>query len=241
MAGLYNVYCDESCHLENDGQPVMVLGAVWCPKDAVRDLSDEIAGLKKAHHANGELKWGKVSGANVSFYNAVTDWFVSSKNINFRGLVVTDKSKLNHEAFNKGGHDEFYYKMYFSLLREVLSHNAKYEIYLDIKDSRSRRKVAKLKEVLCFDKYDFTSEMIVNLQNIRSHESHILQVADFIAGAVSYKHRYVMRSPQSKPSEGKLRVLAYLEKTTNTDFGRSTSRFAEKFNLFCFKPRLMTR
>ena len=26
----YNIYCDESCHLQNDNSNVMVLGAVWC-------------------------------------------------------------------------------------------------------------------------------------------------------------------------------------------------------------------
>lgn len=33
MSTVYNLYCDESCHLENDGQKAMVLGAVWCPDD----------------------------------------------------------------------------------------------------------------------------------------------------------------------------------------------------------------
>ena len=33
MSDTFNVYCDESCHLENDHQKAMVLGAVWCPLD----------------------------------------------------------------------------------------------------------------------------------------------------------------------------------------------------------------
>ena len=52
MNDTFNVYCDEpkqraltsqlccgkfqSCHLENDHQKVMVLGAVWCPFDKTR-------------------------------------------------------------------------------------------------------------------------------------------------------------------------------------------------------------
>ena len=32
MSRVYNVYCDEFCHLENDNQKVMVLGAVWSPR-----------------------------------------------------------------------------------------------------------------------------------------------------------------------------------------------------------------
>ncbi len=36
MSDIFNVYCDESCHLENDHRKVMVLGAVWCPFDKTR-------------------------------------------------------------------------------------------------------------------------------------------------------------------------------------------------------------
>ncbi len=31
MSQVFNIYCDESCHLEHDREKVMVLGAVWCP------------------------------------------------------------------------------------------------------------------------------------------------------------------------------------------------------------------
>lgn len=42
MKRIYNVYCDESCHLENDHQPAMVLGAVWCPLEKARDIAIRI-------------------------------------------------------------------------------------------------------------------------------------------------------------------------------------------------------
>ena len=31
MPQVFNVYCDESCHLEHDRQKVMVLGVIWWP------------------------------------------------------------------------------------------------------------------------------------------------------------------------------------------------------------------
>ena len=34
----YNVYCDESCHLEHDNSNVMVIGAVYCPKKMEKKL-----------------------------------------------------------------------------------------------------------------------------------------------------------------------------------------------------------
>ena len=33
MPRTYNIYCDESCHLEHDHLGVMALGAVWCPAE----------------------------------------------------------------------------------------------------------------------------------------------------------------------------------------------------------------
>ncbi|PKN75613.1 MAG: hypothetical protein CVU49_02645 [Candidatus Cloacimonetes bacterium HGW-Cloacimonetes-2] len=42
MCKVYNVYCDESCHLENDGQKSMVIGAVWVDREHVRSISTDI-------------------------------------------------------------------------------------------------------------------------------------------------------------------------------------------------------
>ena len=36
---LYNVYCDETCHLEHDNSNVMVLGAVWCPQSKLKEVN----------------------------------------------------------------------------------------------------------------------------------------------------------------------------------------------------------
>ena len=38
MNNLYNIYCDESCHLEHDRQKAMVLGGIWCPYDKRKKL-----------------------------------------------------------------------------------------------------------------------------------------------------------------------------------------------------------
>ncbi len=45
-ARLYNVYCDESCHPEHDGVPVMAWGAVTCPEGEVRSIAEAIRALK---------------------------------------------------------------------------------------------------------------------------------------------------------------------------------------------------
>ena len=64
----YNIYCDESCHLEHDKHNFMLIGAIWCSKDKVETLSKEIRKLKQKYRAKGELKWVKVSESRIDFY-----------------------------------------------------------------------------------------------------------------------------------------------------------------------------
>lgn len=230
MSGAYNVYCDESCHLENDHQPVMLLGAVWCPAGETKRLAAEIRDIKKRHRATGELKWTKVSAARENFYLELVHWFLAERPLHFRALVVRHKERLNHQYFNAGEYDIFYYKMYFSLISKILSPDSNYNIYLDIKDTRSRGKVLMLKNILCRNAYDFTSQMIRHMQNIHSHESDIMQLADFLLGAVSYRQRGLSGNP------AKVAVVEHLESHLRRDLLHSTPLREEKFNLFLFTP-----
>jgi hypothetical protein len=63
MPQSYNVYCDESCHLEHDHQGVMVLGAVWCPAEKTREVMTRLKEIKARHGvaALTEVKWVKAS------------------------------------------------------------------------------------------------------------------------------------------------------------------------------------
>jgi hypothetical protein len=49
MSPTYNIYCDESCHLQGDRQTVMVLGAVWCETAESRRISETIRRIKQEH------------------------------------------------------------------------------------------------------------------------------------------------------------------------------------------------
>lgn len=226
----FNIYCDESCHLEMDRQSVMLLGAIWCPKSAVQEISQDLRKLKIRHNARGELKWIKVSKSKQEFYVELINYFFNTANLRFRCLVVTDKLKLDHDYFNQGSHDTFYYKMYFSMLKAILSPTNRYYIYLDIKDTRSKYKIEKLREVLCNNVYDFTKKMIANIQHIRSHESELLQLADLLIGAVNYRNRNL------EGNQAKVKIVTLLEDKIKQSLNLSTSLFKEKFNLFVFSP-----
>ncbi|MCK4391944.1 DUF3800 domain-containing protein, partial [Candidatus Bipolaricaulota bacterium] len=49
MTQVFNIYCDESCHLEHDHQDIMVLGAIWCPLEKTRDIAHRIRDIKEQH------------------------------------------------------------------------------------------------------------------------------------------------------------------------------------------------
>lgn len=228
---IYNIYCDESCHLLNDKQGVMLLGAVWCPKGDATRLSRELRDIKERHGARGELKWTRVSKSRLNFFHELVEWFFSESPLHFRCLVVQNKGALNHDIFNEGSHDTFYYKMHFSLLNKILSPDSQYRIYLDIKDTRSSMKVQKLKDVLCCDQYDFTGQMIQKIQHVRSHEVELLQLADFLLGAVAYHHR------ELDTSTAKLDIIRKIEKRLGRSLTRSTPLSESKFNIFVWKPQ----
>lgn len=223
----YHIYCDESCHILHDHQKVMVLGAIWCPAGYATEFAQQIRALKIQYGlaASFEIKWTKVSPAALNFYKAVLDYFFNNDNLHFRALVVPDKSRLRHEDFNQT-HDDWYYKMYFDMLKIILSPDARYRIFLDIKDTWGGKKVAKLHQVLCNSIYDFSHDIVQDMQIIRSEDTELLQLADLLIGVVAYANRRLTTS------EAKLALVAEMRKRSGYELTRSTLFREDKVNIF---------
>jgi hypothetical protein len=232
MGAVYNIYCDESCHLENDNQNVMTLGAIWCPLENTRKISDRIRDIKAKHglRPTFEIKWTGVSLSKQDFYLDILDYFLDDDDIHFRALVVPDKSRLKREAVYKD-HDTLYYKMYFDLLRIIIHPNANYYIYIDIKDTRSAKKMESLREILCNDSYDFEKKIIKRLQVVRSHEVQILQLTDLLTGVISYANRLL------QSNAGKVALVERLKTRTGYSLIKSNLLKEEKLNIFVWKAK----
>ena len=116
MSQNYNIYCDESCHLENDHQRAMVLGALWCPRSKKDEIFRQIRKIKADFNLNPkfEIKWTKVSPVKLDFYMTMINYFFEISHLKFRALIVPDKSILNHAAFTHD-HDTWYYKIFFKI------------------------------------------------------------------------------------------------------------------------------
>ncbi len=242
MKELVNIYCDESCHLQNDKESVMVLGAVYCPASKKEEIFSRISELKKEYdlvprHKKSpkenrtfyEMKWNKISKSSLPFYKDVINYFFDDDDLSFRVLVVPDKSKLDYEKYNHT-HDTFYYKMYFSMLKAILNPEFGHNIYIDIKDTRSREKVHKLEEVLRNDKYDFSKSIIKKVQQVRSHEVELIQLADLLTGAISYVNRGLTTS------ESKNEIVDLIRHRSKYSLTKSTLLREKKVNIFIWEP-----
>lgn len=232
MSTIFNIYCDESCHLQNDHQQVMVLGAVWCTLEKTREIAIRIREIKKRHKlaASFEIKWAKVSPAKQMFYMDLVDYFFDDDDLHFRALIVPDKLKLRHEAFSQD-HDTWYYKMYFDLLKVLFNPDNEYRIYLDIKDTRSSDKVTMLHEALCNNMYDFERKIIKSIQTIRSHEVEQVQLADLLIGVVGYANRHLTTN------SAKLALVERMQHRSHYSLTKTTLLREDKVNLFVWKVR----
>lgn len=231
----FNIYLDESCHLERDSKNVMVLGAISCPKSQVRLVSHRIGEIKLAYGLSKsfEIKWTKASPAKSSFYLDLVNFFFDEPGLQFRGLLIPDKSQLDHKRFNQS-HDDWYYKMCFRLLDPIISPENAYEIYLDIKDTRSEAKRAKLERYLRTSNRDGSQTIVRRVQQIRSHESSLMQISDLLIGAIGYHAR------RETSNQAKLAIIKLIRQRGKLTLDRSTWMGATKFNLFRWSPTEVT-
>jgi hypothetical protein len=145
MSKTFNFYCDESTHLQNDGKPFMMIAYVSSAYNQLQQHKEGIKAIKAKHKVKGEIKWSNVSGGAYPFYADLIDYFFST-DLNFRSIIV-DKSQVN-DSLEGFTYNDFYFRMYYQLIHHKINMGYHYNIYLDIKDTRSHKKLHNLKLVL---------------------------------------------------------------------------------------------
>ena len=219
MSKTFNIYCDESCHIEHDHKKYMLIGSVSSAYNQVKRHNKRIQDLKAEHNFYGEIKWSNVSNSQYRFYKDLIDYFFDT-DLRFRAVII-DKSKIKNSKHNQD-YDTFYYKMYYYLLSHNKNTLYNYNVYLDIKDDLSAYKVRKLKEIL-----NTKFGVFRNVQNIRSHESLLLQVTDLIMGALSYN-----LNNDEKKVEAKVKLIEQIKQHSKQDLNSISEYSESKLNLF---------
>ena len=224
----FRIYADESSHLGES--PFMVIGAVWCNKNEVRNFTDKVKMVKAKYGIpeKVEIKWAKISGSKEVFYIELIKTFFGEEGVNFRAIVIPTEG-LNHELYNQT-EDEFYYKAQYMMLKNVvskLSANGKktFRIFLDYKDSWSDTRSKRLADYL--QNTRTLSDNTFSCQPVRSEQSVLIQMADLLTGAVASANN----SP-NKRVLAKQNVIEAIEKKAGQKLTDKTPYGVDKFNIF---------
>lgn len=219
---IVNIYCDESCHLENEQCKIMVVACIRCPKELVPGINEDLIDLKIKHNIwkYAETKWTKVSFSKINYYKELLDYFFKNENINFRAIVI-NKTNLNHPA-KKQNHNSWYFKMIYLLVDKIMENNKSYNIYVDKKEDsyQARKELNITKE--CLRRHCEN----LNMQNITSYQSQLMQLNDFIQGIVCYYNRGLHK--EKDRNNAKIALIDYIK---NKGINLDRTNYDSKFNL----------
>lgn len=234
---MINIYCDESCHLEHDDSNVMVLGAISCSDAFKQKASEDIRRIKEKHNINSkvEVKWTKISSGKVELYKELIDYFFEQSELNCRIIVAENKKSLNHNKYNNGDPNKWYYKMYYLLLDKMCEFENSYRIFIDVKDTKGGPRIDQLKKVLCNNKYDYMGDIITRIDQVNSERVDLMQIVDIIIGATCYYHRELYNSPGGSKSKKEI-VDHIIEHISENTLKNGNHLSVKKFNLFIWTP-----
>lgn len=225
----YNFYCDESGHLplfdqELDIQRTMVIGTVYCRKEYVKDIVQDIKNIKARHNIPiyQEIKWSKVSKIKKDYYIDLIKYFFENNNLSFRAIVIRDKKNIDYTLYS---HDEIYYIMYYFLLDKIIKIQATNHIYIDKKDTMGKSKVKKLKEYLN-NRFMYQQCIIGNVQMGESKDLAIMQLTDLLIGSIGYANRGVYKNKAKKE------IIKVIQSNLQHSILESTKLTENKFNIF---------
>lgn len=228
----YSIFCDESCYLQFDNSDVMCIGAVIIPDDCLEIYKNELKRIKRKYGILHELKWNTVSRTHIAMYDEIIRLFFESS-MAFRSVLIKNKSNIQAHTLDRDEYNLFYYSVVENLIRFSIRHNSdsvnSYRVFLDLKDNHGKIKLASIHK-------DLTSKIgtdntVQSMQNIRSHESQFIQLADIIIGAITYRARKL------SGSDAKTHIVKLIEDLSGYHLDEGTEPGDNKFAIYDFQPK----
>jgi hypothetical protein len=224
----FEVYCDESgqdlFRSRASGQRYVLIGGVWIKAGERPEHKRSIRALRAQHGVHGEFKWRRVSRSRVEFYKRLVGLFFD-RDIRFR-VVVLRADELDAVQFHDADNELMFYKFYYQLLHHWILDFNRYRIFVDTKTNRVQGRLRVLER--CLSNANLSSK--VEVQALPSQELDLIQLADVIIGAVSYRfHGWTT-------SKAKREVVQEIESHLPNGRIEPTPKAEEKFNVFRFRP-----
>lgn len=231
----YTVFCDESCHLQYDNSNVMCIGGIVVPDEFLAEYKDAIKQIKRKHGILHEIKWNTMSETHLEMYKELIRFFFSSEMM-FRCILIKNKHNIAAHTLNRQEYNEFYFSIVERLIRFTIQHNGtangNFRFFLDLKDTHGMTKLSAIEKRISGQLTN--GNQMTHLQNIRSHESVFIQLADIFIGAVTYISRGL------KTSTAKIQIASLIENLSGYNLGEGTEPGDCKFSIYDFQPKRRT-
>lgn len=203
----YNLYCDKSCHLVSDPEPIMAIGAISCPKILVPLITADIRNIKRSHRFLYPIRWSHLNSTRLDLYQELLEYFFSNDFLRFHGIIIPDKRKLYPSRrifrFELG-----YYTVYSQLGSYLMNNNSVYNFYISPTDAKSNLGIIRLRSTL---NNRYSSEHIKNIQTVLFRESELLQLTNLFVGALSRSYRM----PVINSIRGRVSSMLFKNKIAN--------------------------
>lgn len=226
-----NIYCDESS-VDNKNLEFFTIGAIIIPRDQKTRITKTIKELKKKYNFKFEIKWNKVSKLYADFYKELIDFFAVENDLEFKVIVI--KKTLVDGNRHCNDSELMFYKFYYQLLKEKLNNDCQYYIFADMKSRKFKPRFKKLERYL--EKLYLNRKLnidIKHMQEYKSDEIELLQLADFFTGMTAYANSF-------KENRSGLRkeLVEQVEKIFGIALIEGTNLHFKKFNIFKWVPRI---
>jgi len=222
-----DVYCDEAYpdlfSSQNPQARYMIIGSLWLRAEDRMLYKNAIHRLRDQYRIGGEFKWRKVSPSRIEFYKALISWFCEQEeNLRFRCIAI-DNTQVNLVRFHENDQELGFYKFYYQLLHHWIHDFNEYSVFCDYKSNRVPNRLHVLKKCL---KNANLSASVPNVQSIRSRESVLIQLTDFLIGITAER-----LNQKGTPGSAKQKVVQCLEHLLAKKIA-PTALSEKKFNIF---------
>ncbi|WP_183573729.1 DUF3800 domain-containing protein [Mucilaginibacter sp. X5P1] len=228
---IYNIFIDESCHLEKDGSSIMCIGFIKVPEPNYDDFKTGLLALKAQFKQHAEIKWNQFSRSRIPLYKSFVNYFFTH-NLEFKCILVKYKERLGEVDLSRGSHENFYYKMIEFLLK-LNQEDSEYKVFLDIINTRGKERLNKIQESLSVTYND--KSPIIDLQHLHSHHNIFFELTDLFVGSVAYSARKLLN--EVPVNEAKNEFLSYLEEKSGYSISEGTELWETKFNIIDHQPK----
>jgi hypothetical protein len=225
MGTLY-LYADESCHTQNSDSNSMSLVTVFCKGIHRKLINQKVKSIMQKHKINpdSELKWTKVSPSNVEMYIEIIDFLALVSrygDLGIRAIFTKDKNNIQTD------YNEWYHKMYYLLFKKIIDDFSNifdsFHVLIDYKDSQSHQEIPRIGRFL--ENYTHGWERLITT-TANSKEHTLIQIADVIAGSITYYHRGL------RTSDAKMRLIRHIFNKFDVSYSHSSPLSRIDFNFF---------